>query len=119
MAALTALMTRFCAGEDRWLARSNKNEANLAPLKPEIATASPDATGTSVKTTVTTPMIRRSMLDSVALSPVSGRSHSKRAIQAHPAWTAYLIIHARFMAPQTNHPIIQIEIVGVLNRMTN
>ena len=25
MAALTALMTRFCAGEDSWLARSNNN----------------------------------------------------------------------------------------------
>ena len=24
MAALTSLMTRFCAGEDSWLARSNK-----------------------------------------------------------------------------------------------
>ena len=25
MAALTTLMTRFCAGEDSWLARSNNN----------------------------------------------------------------------------------------------
>ena len=25
MAALMALMTRFCVGEDSWLARSNKN----------------------------------------------------------------------------------------------
>ena len=32
MAALTSLMTRFCAGEDSWLARSNnlsKNAGNL------------------------------------------------------------------------------------------
>ena len=28
MAALTSLMTRFCAGEDSWLARSNKLTKN-------------------------------------------------------------------------------------------
>ena len=29
MAALTALMTRFCAGEDSWLAHSNHNASEL------------------------------------------------------------------------------------------
>ena len=91
-------------------------QVNLALRKPEIATASPDATDTSVETTMTTPMIRRSMPDSVALSPVSGRSRSKRTIRAYLAWTAYLIVRARFTAPQTNHPIIPIEIVGFLNK---
>ena len=28
MAALTTLMTRFCAGEDSWLARSNNTASN-------------------------------------------------------------------------------------------
>ena len=94
-------------------------QATPAPLKLKLAKTSLDATYTSVKTTVITPRTRQSMPDSGALSLVSGRSHSKRTIQAHPAWTAYLIVRARFMAPRTNHPIIQIEIVGFLNRPPN
>ena len=34
MAALTALMTRFCAGEDSWLARSKNNASNAST--PEV-----------------------------------------------------------------------------------
>ena len=30
MAALTALMTRFCAGEDSWLAHSKKNASDTS-----------------------------------------------------------------------------------------
>ena len=32
MAALTSLMTRFCAGEDSWLARSNNLSKNYGSL---------------------------------------------------------------------------------------
>ena len=31
MAALTALMTRFCAGEDSWLARSTNTTNEMGP----------------------------------------------------------------------------------------
>ena len=64
MAALTTLMTRFCVGEDSWLARSN----NTSRIKPKI---------------------RQSMSDSVAPNPVSGRSHLKEIKTAHLAWTEY------------------------------
>ena len=74
-------------------------QATPAPLKIKLAKTSLDAIDTSVETTVITPRTRQSMPDLGALSQVSGRSRSKRTIQAHPAWTAYLIIHARFMAP--------------------
>ena len=94
-------------------------QANLAPLKPETAMASPDATDTSVEATVTIPMTQRSMPDSVAPSLASGRSHLKGTIRAHPAWTAYSIVRARFMAPQTNQPIIPTEIVGFSNRLAS
>ena len=87
-------------------------QATPAPLKLKITKTSLDAIDTSDETTMTTPRIQRSTPDSVALSPVSGRSHFKRTIRAHLAWTAYLIVRARFMAPQTNHPITPIEIVG-------
>ena len=91
-------------------------QATPAPLKLKIATTSLDVTGTNVDITMTTPMIRRSMPDLVALSLVSGRSRSKRTIQAHLVWTAYSIVHARYMAPQTNQPIIPTGIAGCLNR---
>ena len=78
--------------------------------------ANPDATDTSVEATVTTPRTRRSTPDSVALSPVSGRRHTIRTIRAHPVWTAYSIVRARYMAPQKNQPTIPTEIVGFLNR---
>ena len=60
-------------------------QANLALRKPEIATASPDATDTSVEATLIIPMTRRSMPDSAAPSLVSGGSHIKGTIQALPA----------------------------------
>ena len=78
--------------------------------------ASPDATNTSVETTVTIPITRRSTPDSVAPSPASGRSHLKEAIRAHPAWTEYSIDHVKSMAPPINPPIIPTEAVGSLNR---
>ena len=74
-----------------------------------MATASPDATNTSVTKTVITPKTRQSMPDSVAPSPVSEKSHSKRTIQARPVWTAYSIVHAKSTAPEERQPIIQIE----------
>ena len=91
-------------------------QANLAPLKPEIATASLDATCTSVEATVTIPMTRRSTPDSVALNPVSGKRHSKEAIRARPVWTAYSIAHVKFMASQTSQQTTPTETVGFLNR---
>ena len=94
-------------------------QANLAPLKPEIATASPDATGTSIEATVTIPMTRRSTPDSVAPSLASGRSHLKETIRAHPAWTAYSIVHVRSTAPPINEPIIPTEAIGSLNMLVS
>ena len=91
-------------------------QANLALRKPEIATASPDATDASAEATVIIPMTRRSTPDSMAPSPDSGRSHIEETIQAHPVWTAYSIVHTRFMAPQTNQPTIPTEIVEFLNK---
>ena len=118
-AALTALMTRFCAGEDSWLARSKNNASNAGT--PEAKTSKDKSRCNRYK--------HRNNSDNTEDTTVNagfrgsksghGRSRSKRTIQAHPAWTAYLIVRARFMAPQTSHPIIQIEIVGFLNRPAN
>ena len=91
----------------------------LANHRPEIATTNPGATNTNAANMVKAPKIWQSMPNLIARSPVSGRSRSKRTIQAHPAWTAYLIVRARFMAPQKNHPVIPTEIVGFFNRLAN
>ena len=63
--------------------------ATLAPPKPETATASHDATDTSVEATMKILKIRQLTPDSVALNPVSGRSHSKETKMVHPVWTEY------------------------------
>ena len=62
--------------------------------------ASPDATDTCIATMAITPKTRPSMPDSVALSPVSGRSHSEETIRARPVWTAYSTVHAKFTEPR-------------------
>ena len=38
MAALTALMTRFCAGEDSWLARSKNTASKAGPTEAKNST---------------------------------------------------------------------------------
>ena len=86
---------------------------------PKLAKTSLDAIDTSTETTVTTPRIRRSTPNSVALSPVSGRSHLRETIRARPAWTAYSIVHVKSTAPPINQPIIPIENAGSLNRLAS
>ena len=98
-----------------WLVATTQ-QAILAHQRPEIAMASPDATNTSVAKMVITPETRQSTLDSVSLTPVSGKSHSKGTIWARLVWTAYSIVHAKFMAPQEHQPIIPTEIVGSLDK---
>ena len=85
----------------------------LAPPKPEMAKEGHDTTNTSVEATMKIPKTWWSTPDSVALNPVSGRSHSKETKVVHPIWTEYSIGLARFMAPLTSLPIIPTEIAGV------
>ena len=100
MVDLTALMTRFCAGEDSWLARSSNNssepgtsEARNSNGKPRHNRHKRRSNGDNTDDTTSKP-------DSVAPSPASGRSHSKGTIRAPPAWTAYSIVHARYTPPR-------------------
>ena len=90
-----------------------------APLKLKIATTSLDATDTSIAIMAITPKTRPSMPDSVALSLVSGKSHSKETIRGRPVWTAYSIAHVKFTAPPINQPTTPTENAGCLNRPAN
>ena len=114
MAALTALMTRFCAGEDSWLAHTNI--ANEAAPSEETTPARPDAIDTNAEVMAITPMTVQFTPDSVAPSPASERGPIKGMAEDHPAWTAYSIVCSRYMAPQTNRPTILTEIAGSLRK---
>ena len=78
-----------------------------------------DVRNTSIRTTMKKLKIHQSTPDSVAVNPVSGRSHSKETKIVHPVWTGYSIDLARFMAPLTSLPIIPTEIFGSLNRLAS
>ena len=84
--------------------------------KPETATEGPEATNTSIRTTMMIQRIRQSMADSVAPNPVNGRSHSNETKTVHQAWTEYLIDLARYTALVTSLPTIPTEAVGSSNR---
>ena len=84
MAALTTLMTRFCAGEDNWLARSNnmtKSPGN-SDTKDNNGRSRRNKHKRRINATIL--RIRQLMPDSEALNPVSRRSHSKETLRAHP-----------------------------------
>lgn len=59
MAALTALMTRFCADKDSWLARRSNSTSNPDTSEARMAMACHDAIKTSVKTITKKQMIRQ------------------------------------------------------------
>ena len=119
MAALTSLMTRFCAGEDSWLARNSTSPVILALPKQGTETIGPEEIKTSVRETLKMPKTRWSTPDSVAPSPVNGRGHSKETKTVHLAWTEYSIDLARFTAPMTSLLTIPTEVVGSLKRPEN
>ena len=116
MAALTTLMTHFCAGEDSWLARSNNISKNHGTSdtkdgngrsrhnKHKHRINSDNTDDTTVNA------------DSKALNPVSGKSHSKEALRARPVWTVYSIARAKYMAPPTSQPTKSTGIVGCSSR---
>ena len=116
MAALTTLMTRFCAGEDSWLARSNNISKNHGTSDTKTAIAGHVATSINAALTANILRIRQSMPDSKALNPVSGKSHSNKVRRVRPAWTVYSIARVKYTAPPTSQPITPIGIVGCSSR---
>ena len=71
------------------------------------------ATNISAASIVIIPRTRQSMPNSEALTPVSGKSHSKEALRARPVWTVYSIARAKYMAPPTSQPTTPIGMLGV------
>ena len=110
MAALTTLMTRFCAGEHSWLAHSNNTASNPGTSEARDSNSKPRRNKHKRRKNGV------SMPDLGALSPVSGMGHSKMTIRVRPVWTAYSTAHAKFMAPQEHQPIIPTKNVGSSNK---
>ena len=99
MAALTTLMTRFCVGEDSWLASSNNTASNPGTSEARDSNGKPRRNKHKRHKNGENTEDTQSMPDLVALSPVSGKGHSKMTIRVRPVWTAYSTVHAKFMAP--------------------
>ena len=112
-------MTRFCAGEDSWLARSN----NMTKSPGNSDTK--DSSGRSRRNKQKR-HINSDNAEDMAVNvrfrgskPGQRKNHSKEILRARPVWTEYSIAPARYMAPKANHPIIPTEIVGFSNRPAN
>ena len=79
--------------------------------------ANPVTRNTNAAKMVKAPKTGQSMQDLIALTPVSGKGHSKMTIRVRPVWTAYSTVHAKFMANQEHQPIIPTENVGSSNKL--
>ena len=88
MAALTTLMTRFCAGEDSWLARSNNTSRNPDTSDTKDVNGRQRRNRPKHRNNGDNTKIRQSMPDSKALDPVSGKRHSKEILRLRPVWIA-------------------------------
>ena len=77
MTALTALMTRFCVGEDNRLDRRSNRPATRALLKSKTAVASHVEANTTVAMIMKDQATQRSTPDSAIPSSVNGKSHSR------------------------------------------
>ena len=116
MAALTTLMTRFCASG--WLAVTICQRTMVLRI-PRTAIAGHVATNISAALTEIILRIRQSMPDSKALNLVSGKSHSNEALRARPVWTIYSIARVKYTAPPTSQPTTPTEIVGYSSRQAS
>ena len=116
MAALTTLMTRFCAGEDSWLARSNNISKNhgTSDTKDGNSRSRRNKHKRRINSDNTEyTAVNGGFKDS---NPVSGKSHSNKVRRVLPAWTVYSIARVKYTAPQTSQPITPTGIVGCSSR---
>src|SRR3954470_7358054 len=99
MAALTTLVTRFCAGEDSWLARSNNLTKSLGNSDTK------DNSGRSRRNKQKRRVNSDSNEDTAVNAGFRGyksgqqKKHSKEILRARPVWTEYSIACAKYMAP--------------------
>src|SRR3954464_15404014 len=119
MAALTTLMTRFCAGEDSWLARSNNLSKN--PGNSDTKDKSGRTRRHKQKRRVSSDSNEDTTVNAGFRGHKSGQRKNpfKKNTRARPVWTEYSTAHARFTAPPKGQPITPTGIVGCSSRQAS
>ena len=84
MATLTTLMTRFCAGEDSWLARRSNSASNPGISEVRDGNGKPRRDKNKRRNNNEVTHDRRSMPDSAAPNPDEGKSHPRKIETNHP-----------------------------------
>ena len=116
MAALTTLMTHFCAGEDSWLARSNNISKNRGTSDTK------DSNGRS-HCNKHKRRINNDNTEDTAVNarfrgskPGQRKSHSKEALRDRPVWTVYSTARVKYTTPPTSQPTTPTGNVGCSSR---
>ena len=119
MAALTSLMTRFCAGEDSWLARSNNLSKNAG--SPDTKDRNGRSRRNKKKRRINDDNNEDTAFNAEfrGPKPINGRSHSKEPLQARPIWTEYSTAPVKYMEPPKSQLTTPTEIVGYSSRQAN
>ena len=111
MAALTSLMTRFCVGEDSWLARCSSSNPSTSEVR--------DGNEKSRRNSNNKHRNKRDNMKSTAVNAgfkSSRPGQQKPPLKAPgtncPAYTKFWTKYVRSIAPLANQPIIPTENVG-------
>ena len=116
MAALTTLMTRFCAGEDSWLACSNNISKNHGTSDTK------DGNGRSRRNKHKRRINSDNTEDTTVNAGFKGSKPGQRkkpfnrSTPGPPVWTVYSITRVKYMAPPTSQPTTPTGIVGCSSR---
>ena len=119
MAALTTLMTRFCAGEDSWLARSNNMTKN--PGNSDTRDSSGRSRRNKQKRRINNDNAEDTAVNARFRGSKSGQRKKafKRNPRACSVWTEYSTACARYMAPPKSRPITPTGIAGGSSRQAS
>ena len=119
MEALTSLMTRFCAGEDSWLARSNNLSKNAGSSDTKDRNDrlrrnknKRCINGDSNEDTAVNAGFRGS-------KPGQWKKPFKRTTPARPIWTEYSTAPVKYMEPPKSQLTTPTEMVGYSSRQAN
>ena len=119
MAALTSLMTRFCAGEDSWLARSNNLNKNSS--SPDIKDRSGRSRHNKNKRRINGDNSEDTTVNAGFRGSKPGKRKTpfKKPLRVRPIWTEYSTACARYTAPPKIQLTTPIGTVGYSSRQAS
>ena len=112
-------MTRFCAGEDRWLARSNNLDKNSG--NPDIKDRSGRSRCNKQKRRINGDNAEDTSVNAGFKGYKSGQRKKpfKKNTQAHPVWTEYSTACARYTAPPKSQLTTPTGTIGYSSRQAS